>query len=279
MSALLSDVEWGDVVSDDDGILVIRGEVGDLPVVVKRFADTPHRREVDTYALLAELGVPTLPLLGSGPDWLILEDLVSAGYRQGTSADLSDPGVARLIARWYDALHAAGDTVAAKAIDYSEFDLIDPGSLATVARRWPDLLPFTERVTGQLPAWRDTMGSLPSTLTYNDFAATNLAVFWDGSSALMCDHNLTGMGLRASDLRNVTTMLSPEAAEAFDAEYRELARRRGVDLPEEADRLDEATSHLVALILAAESEETPAWVEPSLAWARSQTPDNTYPPR
>ncbi|AQP47946.1 hypothetical protein BW730_11045 [Tessaracoccus aquimaris] len=274
MSTLLSDVEWGDVVSDDDGVLVIRGEVGDLPVVVKRFADTPHRREVDTYALLGELGVPTLPVLGSGPDWLILEDLVSAGYRQGTEADLSDPRVARLIAHWYDALHAAGDTVPAKAIDYSEFDLIDPDALAAVARRWPDLLPFTEWATRQLPAWRDTMGSLPSTLTYNDFAATNLAVFWDGSSALMFDYNLTGMGLRASDLRNVSALLTPEASEAFDSEYRELAQRRGVDLPGEAERLDEATSHLVALILAVESEETPAWAEPSLAWARSSTADD-----
>ncbi|NHB84312.1 hypothetical protein G7085_06035 [Tessaracoccus sp. HDW20] len=65
---------------------------------------------------------------------------------------------------------------------------------------------------GRLPRWRDELAGMPLTLTHNDFWFTNLAVFWDGSSALLYDYNLTGMGLRASDLRNVTLGLTPPRA-------------------------------------------------------------------
>lgn len=268
----LDDVEWGDVISDADGVLVIRGEVGDLPVVVKRFADTPYRREIGTYRLLDSLGVPTLPLFGSGDDWLILEDLVSAGYRAGTEADLANPGVARLLARWYATLHTAGDTLAAPAIDYGEIDLIDEPALARVSHRWPELAGFSAWAAGRLPGWRETLAALPLTLTYNDFWFSNLAVGWDGSSALMFDYNLMGAGLAVSDLRNVSNGLSPEAAEAFLDEY--ASRKPGADANTDATakELDEATSHVVALILAAEASETPDWVRPSLAWARDQVP-------
>ena len=264
----LGDVAWGDVISDDDGVLVVRGQVDDLPVVVKRFTD-PSAREVSTYALLERLGVPTLPVLGSGPDWIILEDLTSAGYRQASADDLADPDVARLIARWYDHLHGAGDALGSEAIEYSEFDLIDDEGLSRVAARWPDLADAAAWAAGRLPAWRQELSELPHTLTYNDFWSSNLAISWDGSSALMFDHNLTGMGLRASDLRNVTLALSPVAAEAFLTQYRRLCEARGAHLLEAAFELDAATAHLVALIMASEFDETPAWAGPSIDWART----------
>ena len=44
----LSDVEWGDVLSDADGVLAVEGRVGDADVLVLRFADPgdrdPHHR-------------------------------------------------------------------------------------------------------------------------------------------------------------------------------------------------------------------------------------------
>lgn len=264
----ISEVAWGDVLSDEDGVLVVAGTLDDLPVVVKRFASTAGRREVATYRLLERLGVPTLPLLGSGPDWVILEELTSAGYRKATADDLADPQIARLVAQWYDALHAAGDTLASEAIDFSELDLIDEAGLTAVEARWPDLAPTLAWARGQLPAWRELLASLPRTLTHNDFWFTNLAVHWDGSSALLYDYNLTGMGLRASDLRNVLLGLTPAAGRAFLSRYEELAAARGVELPEEAARLDRETSHLVALIMASDLPETPAWAQPALDWAR-----------
>ena len=185
----IAEVAWGDVISDDDGVLVVAGDLDGLPVVVKRFATGASAREVATYRLLQGLGVPTLPVLGSGADWLILEELGSAGYRKATADDLADPAIARLVAQWYDSLHAAGDTLAPDAIDFSELDLITEEGLATVATRWPDLTGTISLARGRLPHWRDLMATLPRTLTHNDFWFTNLAVYWDGSSALMYDHN------------------------------------------------------------------------------------------
>ncbi|SHI93935.1 hypothetical protein SAMN02745244_01378 [Tessaracoccus bendigoensis DSM 12906] len=265
----IGEVAFGDVISDDDGILVVGGELDDLPVVVKRFASEAGRREIPTYHLLRRLGVPTLPLLGSGPDWIILEELTSAGYRRATADDLADPAIARLVAGWYDTLHAAGDTLPRTAVGFSELDLIDEAGLTAVERRWPDLAPRLAWARGRLPRWRDDLAGMSLTLTHNDFWFTNLAVSWDGSSALLYDYNLTGMGLRASDLRNVTLGLAPAAGRAFLTRYEELASMRGVELSRAAERLDRETAHLVALIMASESEDTPHWAEPSLSWARS----------
>ena len=74
----LSDLEWGDVVSDDDGVLVVRAVLAGDPVVVKRYAEPRMAREIAHYRLLELLGLPTVPVLGAGDDWLVLADLVDA---------------------------------------------------------------------------------------------------------------------------------------------------------------------------------------------------------
>lgn len=269
----IDDVVWGDVVSDDDGVLVIRGHLDGTEVVVKRFASPLHRREIAAYALLRDLDVPALSLLGSGDDWLILEDLTSAGYRRATAADLDDGFTVRLVAQWYATLHAAGSTLNAEAPDYSEFDLIDESGLNQILDRWPDLAGMTDWVRDRLPSWADRYRALPHTLTHNDFFWTNLAIAWDSSSALMFDYNLLGTGLRESDVRNVTSALSPTMAEEFLQEYWRLAAEQGFTPSAEAIELDGATSHLVALIMAGGHDVTPAWAEASLAWARALTLD------
>ena len=43
----LSDLEWGDVVSDDDGVLVVRAVLAGDPVVVKRYAEPRMAREAE----------------------------------------------------------------------------------------------------------------------------------------------------------------------------------------------------------------------------------------
>ena len=268
----LGDVAWGDVVSDDDGVLVVRGRVGDDPVVVKRYAEPRLAREIANHHLLALLGVPTLPVLGSGDDWLVLADLVDAGYRHGTPEDLVDPHVAVLLARWYDQLHAAGESVPAAALAglFSELDVVDADGLGAVAARWPELALQVAWAQDRLPEWRRILADVPRTLTYNDFWYTNLAVSWDGASALMVNHHLVGAGLRASDVRNVTVSLGDSAAAAFREEYARLAAARGVRPDGRAAELDEPLGHLAALVLASQAEETPAWAEPSLEWLRGR---------
>lgn len=265
----IEDVSWGDVVSDDDGVLVVKGEAAGTPVVVKRFASPFHRREIAIYELLGVLGVPTLPVIGAGDDWLILEDMTSAGYRRATAADLTDAAIVRLIAQWYARLHTAGG-VGTEAITYSEFDLIDAHALSQVAHRWPDLEPVTHWATTMLGQWADQYRAARHTLTHNDFSWTNLAIAWDASSACMFDYNLLGSGLPESDVRNVTAALPAAMAAEFGDEYWRLMGAAGVAPSPEAVRLDDATSNLVALIMASEHDPAPAWADGALAWARAQ---------
>lgn len=264
----LADIAWGDVISDSDGILVVRGTLGGDPVVVKRYAAPQHRREIANYALLGRLGVPTLPVLGSGPDWLVLADAEDAGYRLGTPDDLYEPHVARLLARWYAALHAAGESLDAATLAglYSELDVVDAAGLARIADRWPELALQVAWAQDRLPAWRRILADLGRTLTYNDFWYTNLAVHWTGASALMCDHNLLGAGLRSSDVRNVTVSLSEQAASAFRDEYAARAAADGVRIDPRETEVDEPLAHLATLVFAAEAEQTPSWAADSLAW-------------
>ena len=269
----LSDLVWGDVISDDDGVLMVRAEYADRPVVVKRYAEPRLAREIAHHQLLELLGVPTLPVLAAGDDWLVLSDLVDAGYRHGTADDLFDPHVARLLARWYDQLHAAGESVphAALAGLWSELDVVDADGLAAVADRWPELALQVAWAQDRLPEWRRVLADLPRTLTHNDFWYTNLAVSWDGSSALMYDLNLMGAGLRASDVRNVTLALSDAAASAFRDEYMLRAAARGVRPDERAVELDVPLGHLAALVLASRADTTLAWAEASLEWLRGRS--------
>jgi len=67
----LSDVEWGDVLSDADGVLAVEGRVGDADVLVLRFAD-PGDRDAVASGLRADAAGPALPVLGSGEGWVIL---------------------------------------------------------------------------------------------------------------------------------------------------------------------------------------------------------------
>lgn len=258
----LGDLDWGDVLSDDEGVLVVRAELDGDPVVVKRYAEPRLAREIAHHRLLELLGVPTLPVVGAGDDWLVLADPVDAGYRPGTPEDLYDADVAHLLARWYDQLHAAGESVpdAALAGLSSELDVVDAEALALVAARWPEL--------SLQVAWAQER--LPRTLTHNDFWYTNLAVSWDGSSALMVDLGLMGAGLRASDVRNVTLSLSDAATEAFRVEYAALAAGRGVVLDGPAADLDVALGHLATLVLASQADETPAWAQDALDWLRAR---------
>lgn len=140
---------------------------------------------------------------------------------------------------------------------YSEADDFTRETLALLEERF---------ALGNLPAWRRLNGRFEElsvllaarcdTLTYNDFYYTNLMVARNGSSALMFDYNLLGRGCAASDLRNVTSSLSPEAAEAFLAAYGEV--------PPLDVALDDVVSPVIVLRAACRRETFPAWGEETL---------------
>lgn len=266
----LSDVEWGDVISDKDGILVVRGLVDGLPVVVKRYGREDYTREIRNYALLMALEVPTLEVVGTGEDWLALADIASSPYRLADELDMADPDAAILLARWFDRLHAAGMGIDGLADLHDETRLVDDDALTEIARRWPDLAPGVEAVRPELAGWLATWSELPKTLVYNGFFHGNAAIARDWSGALMFDLNLLGAGYRWADLRNVMGGLEGMAPEAFRVEYERLQAERGMPLDPREREIDVPLGHLAALTLATARDALPAWAEDSAEWLRQQ---------
>ena len=252
------------LLREKDGVLVARVQAGQAHYVLKCFRKVAYRREIGWYRALEKLRVPTPRLVAATEASLLLEDVSFGGpLRLGMEADMCDPAVGALLARWYRCLHEAGRGWLQSHPEpvYSEADDFTRETLALLEKRF---------ALGDLPAWRrlserfEELSALLSarcdTLTYNDFYYTNLMVARDGSSALMFDYNLLGRGCAASDLRNVTSSLSPEAAEAFLAAYGEV--------PPLDVALDDVTSPVMTLCAACRRETFPAWGVEALALLR-----------
>lgn len=266
----LGDVEWGEVVSDAAGVLVVQAVADGRHVVVKRFGDLAQRREIFAHALLVSLAVPVPTLLGSGDDWLVQADVAEDGYRQATSVDLTVPQVGTWIARWYDQLHSAGTGVVGLDGLHSETDVLTAQSLHLVGQRWPELAPSLDRLMSRLDDWLTAAAAFPQTLTHNDFAVSNLAIDDFGERAMMVVANALGRGYRSADLRAVTRALDAGAAQAFRAEYDRLQHRRGTAVDPAEAAVDVPLGHLVALVTAASCDQFPAWAEQSRTWVLGQ---------
>ena len=249
-------------IREKAGISLYRVESEGRHYVLKVFENPDDRREIENYKILASLGIPTLPMLKHTHCALLLPDVERASeYRLGCEADLSDIQVASALAKWYKELHSKGREYISRNNPglYDEIDQITLLNLDMVAHKtntaenplWPVLRRRFEEI-------RRRIDGLPRTLTYNDFYWTNLVVARDRSSAMMLDFNLLGKGYAYGDLRNVTSSLSPEAAEAFLHEY-------GEDFDGREEKVaDEVLSHLVTLVTACERNSFPGWAETSL---------------
>lgn len=259
-------VEWGELLQNEEDIFVARARLRDEDVVIKRFRLEGDRREIETYQLLARLGVPTLRLVDHGSDWLALEDIAHSEWREATVADLDDPAFATNLARWYAKLHTQGRE-AAEVPTYDEVKLVTPDTVKAVAARWPQLAPGLDVVLSQLDELHRRYEELDKTLTYNDFAQTNALVARDGTAAAMYDYNLLGRGYRYADVRNVVTGLGPAAHGAFLDEY--LALTGEIDPREVA--VDTPLSHLVTVVFAdlRGYDKIPAWAQPSADWVQA----------
>jgi hypothetical protein len=245
-------------IREKDGIFVVRVRADGRTSVLKCFANPSHRREIAAYSLLGELGVATLRVLAATQSAILLEDIDASGrLRLGEPGDLADPLVASRLARWYRVLHdaGAGFVIGAGADLYDETDVITEANLEAVARRTgTESLPVWGVLRARLEEIKARVRALPRTLTYNDFAFTNLAVTRD--SALMFDYNLLGKGYVYSDLRNVCASLAEDAAAAFLDAYGEFDRTQAV--------VDDVAAPLVALHFACQRSRFPSWAKPEL---------------
>ncbi len=240
-----------------DGVYVCRASQADRSVILKFFADIPSRREISNYQLLISLGVPTLQVLGCTERCLCLEDLShSERLRLGTKDDMSDPIAARLLAGWYRELHARGAGHEQLSELYSEPDLITAEALVALTVRFPQTAPTCDYILNNMDTLLAHIAALDTTLTYNDFFWTNLAICRDFSSALMFDYNLLGRGYRYGDVRNVCSSLSPAAGEAFTQAYGPIDPREAA--------VDAVVAPLVGMISAAARPVFPSWAEEPL---------------
>lgn len=243
------------------GISLYRVKSEGKSLVLKVFEKQEDAREIENYRILSSLGIPTLPLLGAAQNAILLPDVeASSEYRLGAENDLSDPQVARAIAKWYRELHTKGRSFLAdnRIPMYDESDVITLTNLELVEEKTDTKDEDLWRVIREhFNMIRSRIDALPRTLTYNDFYWTNLIVSKDRKRAFMFDYNLLGKGIAYGDIRNVTSSLSHEAADVFLEEY-------GNDIAEEQIKADAFMAPLVTLFLACAREDFPSWANASL---------------
>lgn len=248
------------LIRSKEGISLYRVESEGRRLVLKVFDRQEDTREIDHYRMLAELGIPTLPLLGSTRNSILLPDVnADPVFRLGVEDDLKNPQVARVIAGWYRELHTKGSVYLTKSgkTMYDESDVITIANMNFVAEKTETAgNELWKAIADHYDAIRSRIDALPRTLTYNDFYYTNLIVAKNQESAFMFDYNLLGKGLAYGDIRNVTGALSAEAAAAFMDEY------GGEDL-EEQKKADAVISPLVTLFFACRQKNFPEWARNS----------------
>lgn len=252
------------LIQSKAGISVYRVSAERKSFILKIYENPEDAREIQNYLVLSKLGIPTLPLLNYAESAILLPDInASDDYRLGQKSDLSDARVAKAIAKWYRELHEKSAVYLSgeegrRAALYDETDLLTPENLREIARRTGTVhLALWQIVSDSRDEIRRRLRALPKALTYNDFYYTNLIVAKDYSRAFMFDFNLMGKGYPYSDIRNVTSSLSMDAAAVFIREYGDV-------LDEEQKRADAFISPLVALVHACKRETFPSWARSSL---------------
>jgi len=253
-----------DILSERHGHALWRIGTHERSYVLKWLPEGDAIGEIEGYLLLQQLGVLTLPLYGNTDQALLLEDLdQSDAWRLAVQADVTRAEVGRAVARWYQAFHNAGNAFLARGEGPSflarETDELDPDSIRAAGRA----LGLANHRAWDLAArhielLKMAVDRLSVTLNYNDFYWTNLALSrrdGDQLAAIVFDYHLLGVGMRASDCRNVTGSLSGNAVRAFWDAY-------GPVDPREVE-LDRPLAVLYALHAALRLPRFPAWAEES----------------
>lgn len=241
-----------DMISSKKGVHVYRVYSGNDTFILKYFENIDDRREILNYKILQSLGVPTLKVVGSTDDCLLIEDINKSIYRYAVSDDLNDPSVAKHLAQWYRRLHDAGVGCACLSGLYDEADILtEAGLMLLMEKTDKPGHPFWKEIFDKLPIVRSKLNELEKTINYNDFYWTNMVVAKDGRSAIMFDYNLMGKGYRYADIRNVCFSMGEAAAAAFKYTYGCFNVSEII--------IDEFVSELCGLIKAFQCERVPKW--------------------
>lgn len=253
-----------ETLSERHGHQIWRTHTSNGTYVLKWFADEMSAlAELGGYSLLAELGVPTLPVYGITRQSLLIEDLkYSLSWRVAEEKDMSNPKVGEAIAGWYKVFHEYGIRFLARANQIPSFllresDCLDKDCIFKTA----DRLGLSENSVWQLAIdnidlLKTAEKRLSVTLNYNDYHWSNLALSRSDDrkyQAVIFDYHLLGIGMPYSDCRNIIGSLSENTISAFWNTYGK------VDLREEI--IDKPLSTLVVLVTAAQRSRFPKWAE------------------
>ena len=242
-------------IREKDGIALIRIKSGGKSFVFKYFKNADFRREIRIYQILEETGIETVKIYAATEKSILMEDVSeSETLRLGKEEDMSDPEVAKALAKWYKKLHAAGYKYLPMHNEsfYSENAVITRENLAFIkSATKTENLSVWKIIEDNFEKIKSAIESEKYTFNYNDFYYTNLVVAKDKSKALMFDYNLFGKGPAYSDINNVCWSLSEEAKIAFLSEYGEIDEREKI--------IEEAAMVLVSLFFACKREECPDW--------------------
>ncbi len=242
-------------IREKDGIALLRIKTGGKSFVFKYIENEKFQRETEIYEMLSSLEVETIKVFAMTEKSILMEDIAeSEKFRLGTKEDMSDPEVAKALAKWYRNLHFTGyGYVEEYGKDlYSENALITKENLAFVKTKTETKnLPVWKIIEGNFDKIKAAIEGLRETFNYNDFYYTNLIVAKDKSKAFMFDYNLFGKGAAYSDINNVCWSLSGKAAEAFLLEYGRIDEKEMV--------IEDVAAVLSSLCLACQKEEFPDW--------------------
>lgn len=246
------------------GHMVYRIVCQNASYVLKWFEPPAIATEVQVYDLLANCGVPTLPLYAHTNHALLLEDLeYSSTWRLARGADLENLATGVAIAEWYSNLHQSGRET-----------LKDPKTKPAFLHAWVDEVnEYTLCAAGtsldiqEEPVWSLALEhtqslkaaylKLPQTFNYNDFAFENLAITRQSPlRAVVFDYDQFCTGTPYSDWRNVVYSLLSPALEAFQQAYGPVSKMERL--------LDEPLSVIYSLIVASRRSGVPGWAKPLL---------------
>lgn len=245
----------------EEGRALYRVVCGDRLLIFKWFAPDADRIEVWAYNVLRQYRVPTIPILASTENGLLMEDLTtSPTWRLATEQDnrWAETGIA--VAEWYKLFHSAGRHFLANVQDvpdylHRETDSLDANTILRIGAR----LRLEDNGVWRLAAkhieeLKSAMNALPTTFNYNDFEWTNLALSRQETPALrgiVFDYHLLGIGPVYCDYRNVVGSLEDSAREAFQAAFGPVDEREAI--------LDAPLSVLYGLHVALQRPRLPGW--------------------
>lgn len=242
-------------IREKDGVALIRIKTAGKSYVFKYFEKEEYRREIKIYKILNSLEIETIPAVAFTEKSILMEDIAeSKNLRLGTEEDMSDPEVAKALAKWYKNLHKKGyDYIAENGADfYSENAFITRENIAFIKSKTDTEGLFVWKLIEEnFDKLKAVIDSEKQTFNYNDFYYANLVVSKDKTKAFMFDYNLFGKGAAVSDINNVCWSLAAEAKAVFLDAYGETDEKEKL--------IEEVAMILSSLYFACKREDFPDW--------------------